>query len=618
MCGIAGALGVDRPGTDRVRRTLARLRRRGPDASGVFTGHLGDQHLTLLHTRLSIIDLDQRANQPFERDDCVLVYNGELYNYLELRRELEAAGLRFATHSDTEVVLNGYLHFGTACFDRFEGMWALALFDGRRQRLLLSRDRFGEKPLYYWRRGGTLYFASEVKALVSLSGAVPEPDTEQVRRYLVNGYRSLHKHTSSFFHDVHALPPATVAEMSAAADPEPKRYWRLVPRPRAMSMADAVEGTRHHLLRTTEWRLRADVPIACCLSGGVDSSVLAGAAHHAGKDIHAFSVIDGDERYNEAHNIRATVRALGCQLHVTHTSPDGFLDRMAELVAYHDAPVATISYYVHSFLSQAISEAGFKVAVSGTGADELFTGYYDHYGYWLAEMSDRPDFPALVDDWKAGYGNFVRNPLLQDPLRFKKDPSARDHIYLGGEQFSSLLTEPFAEDFVEQDHGAGLLRGRMMNELFDEVVPVILAEDDLNSMRWSVENRSPYLDRELVEFTYSVPSEHLIANGRAKWLLREAGRGLVPDEVRLDQRKRGFNASIDSLLARDDQDVVDRLLAPSPIFDIVRRDALAEFLKPECDLTDNSLSKFMFSFVSAKLFLETVADWAAEGERSAA
>ena len=198
----------------------------------------------------------------------------------------------------------------------------------------------------------------------------------------------------------------------------------------------------------------------------------------------------------------------------------------------------TISYYVHDFLSEAIAARGYKVAISGTGADELFTGYYDHYGFWLAAMADRPDFETLLADWRAGYGSVVRNPVLRDPATFRRNPDERSHIYLDRDVFNALLREPLDEDFIETRYTADTLRNRMLNELKHESVPVILREDDLDSMRHSIENRSPYLDRELARFLFTVPPEHLIHDGMPKWLLRAAGAGVVPDAVRLDRRKR--------------------------------------------------------------------------------
>jgi asparagine synthase (glutamine-hydrolysing) len=217
-------------------------------------------------------------------------------------------------------------------------------------------------------------------------------------------------------------------------------------------------------------------------------------------------------------------------------------------------------------------------------------------------MSGRRDFQALMDDWRAGYGATVRNPLLRDPLALRDNPAQRDHIYLDREQFDAVMVEPLGEGFSETSYCDETLRNRMANELFHEIVPVILREDDLNSMRYSVENRSPYLDRTLIDFAYSVPQEHLVHDGMPKWLLRNVACGLAPDEVLFDRRKRGFNASIDSLLDRDDPDVRERLLSDGPIFDLVDRGRFERWL--DADLTDNSFSKFMFSFVSARLFLE--------------
>jgi len=618
MCGIAGVIGPHAPSPERIKATLHALGRRGPDARGHTRRMIGGTSVTLIHTRLAIIDLDERANQPFERDGLVLTYNGEIYNYLELRRELEALGHAFTTQSDTEVLVRAWRQWGAAALDRFEGMWAFVLLDTNAGKLVLSRDRFGEKPLYTWQRSGNLYFASEIKALAAMAGAKPAVNDDQVRRYLVNGYKCLHKQPATFFRDVEEFPAAHVAEMKLAGNQvlrvEPRPYWRLGCRPKEMTAAEALEGVKARLFESVKLRLRADVPLAFCLSGGVDSATLAAvAARHFGHHIHCFSVIDKDERYDERKNIEAMVAWLGCKHFAVHTSTEGSFERMQTLIAYHDQPVATISYYVHSFLSEQIGKEGYKVAVSGTAADELFTGYYDHYSMWLAAMAKQAetdptiDFGKLLEEWRAGFGTYVENPLLLDPLAFAKNPNQRGHILLDQELFESLLVRPFHEDFSERDYCPELLRNRMLNELFEEAVPVILEEDDRNSMLYSVENRSPYLDRDLAEFLATVPSQHLIHGGFAKWLLRQAGEGLVPDQVRLDERKRGFNASVDSVIDRRDPATRERLLADGPIFELVSRERMVAFL--DQDMTPNSFSKFLFSFVSAKLFLDHHAAW---------
>lgn len=604
MCGIAGVFGPRQPGQAELNRALGLMSRRGPDASGIWQGQIGSSALTLLHSRLSIVDLDPRSNQPFVREDIVVAYNGEIYNYVERREVLLAAGVPFATSSDTEVLTAAWQRKGEAALDEMEGMWAFALADVKKGHLVLCRDRFGEKPLVWTFREGTLYFASEIKVLAVLVGDAFSVDGNQIRRFLVNGYKALHKQRSTYFRDVEELPAASIVVLERPAPLSPRRYWSLATSPESMSEQAALEGVRHYLDRAVELRLRADVPVAFCLSGGIDSGAIASiAVKRLGRRITCFSIVDKDPRYDESRNIDAVVRSLDCDHHVIRPDAADFLDRLEVLVGYHDAPVATISYYLHAFLSRSIAEAGFKVALSGTGADELFTGYYDHYAFWLAEMADLPNFDTLLADWRGGYGTFVRNKFLQDPEIFVKSPRERRHIYLDRDVFNGLMREPLDENFFEEEYAAGMLRSRMLNELNHEVVPVILAEDDRNSMMHSVENRSPFLDRQLAEFLFRVPTAHLIKDGFVKYLLRQAVAGVLPDQVRLDKRKVGFNGSLDTLLNRSDRDVRDRLLSDSPIFDYVDRDRFRKFF--DGDISDNSYSKFMFSFISSKLFLES-------------
>lgn len=605
MCGIAGVLGPASRGNETLRRAAQSIRHRGPDASGQWSGAIGALHLDLLHTRLAIIDLDMRAAQPFEAEGCVLVFNGEIYNYRELRQELKSLGWSFRTESDTEVLAIAYRAWGPDCVNRFEGMWALALYDSRTNQLWLSRDRLGEKPLYVAHWDGCLFFASEVKALTALAGRNPQVNQTQLRRYLVNGYKSLKKQPATFWDDVEEFPAGSSALLQVPAQYRPQQYWNLSTTQQSMSRADAVQGVVERLTRATELCMRADVPVGFCLSGGVDSGALASiAARRLGCDIHAFSIIDTDDRYDESREIGAVVTALGCAHTAIHTSRHGFLDRLQRQVQAHDAPVATISYYLHGFLSEAIAANGYKVAISGTGADEIFTGYYDHYAFWLADRVRQGDRSALVADWKSGMGSVVRNPYLQDPFVFEKNPGERGHIYLDRAVFNDLLVAPFDEDFFEQSYSGDVLRNRMLNELMHESVPIMLQEDDLNSMMYSIENRSPFLNAELISFMNQVPSEHLIHQGFTKSILRDAVDGLLPDAVRCDRRKRGFNGSILSLIDPHEAKAREWLLDHgSPIFDYVARDRFSEFI--DGDFTDNASSKFLFSFISAKCFLES-------------
>ena len=603
MCGIAGAVTGSALPQCRVEAALGAMRNRGPDGNGAAEHRLGTACATLLHTRLSILDLNARSDQPFQKHGLTLVYNGEVYNYLELKADLERIGARFATSGDTEVILEAYRHWGTDAFRRFEGMWALALFDPDSDRLVLSRDRFGEKPLYIWQTRDGLFFASEVKALAAMAGRAPDVNPAQIRRFLVNGYKSLYARRECFYDGVEEFPAASFAAVSADGDVRPRTYWTLEFRPQRMSLEEAVEGAREQVVRAVEYRLRSDVPVAVRLSGGIDSNVAAGIAQNVlGRNISAFSIVEDDPRYDETAAIMSAANFFGCPHTVVRIAKDGFLGRLERLVRYFDGPLMTISYYLHALVSEAMHDAGFKVSLGGTGADELFSGYYDHYLFWLATQRERPDFERLVDQWRESYGRFVRNPFLQNPEVFVERPYSRDHIFLGAERFAGFLRDPFDEPHSEHGYCGDILRNRMMNELFAETVPVMLHEDDLAAMAYSVENRAVYLDGGLTDFLWTVPTEHLVHEGLPKYLLRKIGEGIAAPEILRNPRKQGINAPIGDLVDLGDPDVRDYLLAASPLYDLVDRSRVEAFLNDPVTL--NSESKFLFSLIAAKMFLD--------------
>jgi asparagine synthase (glutamine-hydrolysing) len=609
MCGIAGHIGPNPPDPGRVAACMAALGRRGPDASGTYAHTFApDRTVTLLHTRLRIIDLGDRADQPFRHGPDALAFNGELYNYVELRRALAREGVAFATASDTEVLLHWLARRGPAGLDACEGMWAFAHHNETSGRLTLCRDRFGEKPLWLHENEDGLWFASEVKALAALSGKRFSVNTNHLRRHLVNGYKALYKTRETFFEGVRELPPATALVLDPDAPPREERYWTpALAQDPSLSRGDCVAMAREALVDAVRLRLRADVPLAFCMSGGVDSNALISvAARELGHDVHGFTIVNTDARYEEQDLVEHAVRELGIRHTGIPVTTDHFLDRLRELVRYHDAPVCTITYYAHWLLMREVAAAGCKISVSGTAADELFSGYYDHFLAYLHDVRNDPDLHARsLAAWREHVQPHVRNPFLRDPELFTRDPSFRGHLFMNADGFSEYLVEPWAEPFTETAYTGDLLRNRMLNELFHEAVPVILHEDDLNAMHWSVENRSPFLDRRLFETCARIPTRHLMRDGYAKSILRDAMRGIVPDRILDSHRKVGFNAPIRGFLDTGDPGVRAALLDDSPVFGLLRRDRIEAMLDREA--LPNSESKFLFYFLSAKMFLEEFA-----------
>ncbi|MFN8413207.1 MAG: asparagine synthase (glutamine-hydrolyzing) [Anaerolineales bacterium] len=606
MCGIAGYFGTRDIPEERVQTCLRLMGQRGPDQAEYrrFANGAG-RNAYLLFARLAIIDLDERANQPLNSENKWIVFNGEMYNYLERRAELSAKGVSFRTESDTEVMLKAIHHEGLNVLDKCEGMWAFALYDEKNGSLTLCRDRFGEKPLYLYKDTSGLYFGSEIKFIVALLGRKLEINHDHLYRYLVNGYKALYKGGHEFFKGITELPKGATLSITNNGSEELKKYWDpRIQQDEGMSYEEAVQGTREKLIRSVELRLRADVPLAFCMSGGVDSNSLISIAKRVfNYDVHGFTIVNTDARYEEQDMVEQAVHELGIRHTPIKVDTSDFLGKLRKLVRYHDAPVYTISYYAHWMLAESIHNHGYRISVSGTAADELFTGYYDHHLAYLYEVRNNAALHgSSLKAWQEHIKPIVRNPFLGNPELFIKDSEFRDHIYLDADGFASYLTVDWSEPFEEQTYTPSLLRNRMLNEMFHEAVPVILHEDDLNSMYYSVENRSPFLDRDLFEFANSIPSRHLIQDGRAKSVLREAMRGIAPDAIVENRRKVGFNAPIFSFLDVKDKAVQAELLADSPVFEHIRRDKI-ESLITKSDLP-NSESKFLFYFLNTKLFLE--------------
>ena len=606
MCGIAGYFGTNQINSEKIESALSLMKRRGPDYSTFkhWTTPNG-KNVYLLHSRLNIIDLNDRSNQPLQHGSHWIAFNGELYNYIELKNELLKSGHQFRTQSDTEVLLQMVSQNGIQSLDRCEGMWAFALYNEADGSLLLSRDRFGEKPLYILKDETGIYFGSEIKFLFALRGRNAKINYDHLYRFLINGYKSIYKTQSTFFEGLSEVPSSTVIRIDQNGGEEIKKYWQpQIGQDDQMTFAEAVQGARDRLIRAVEIRLRADVPLAFCMSGGVDSNSLISIAKRVfDYQVHGFTIVNTDTRYEEQDMVNHVIQELGIRHTPIPVNTKGFLEKLRTLVRQHDAPVFTIAYYAHWLLMQSIAANGYRISISGTGADELFTGYYDHHLAYLYEIKEEPALLASSSRaWQEHIQPIVRNPFLSNPNAFIENPSLRDHIFLNADEFSDYLRSKWHEPFKENRYTSGLLRNRMLNEIFHESVPVILHEDDLNAMYYSIENRSPYLDRELFEFSNSIPTRHLIQDGRSKVILREAMKGIVPKKILTNRRKVGFNAPIFSFLDVSDPEVKKFLLNDSPIFEHIRKDKISSLI--EKTNLPNSESKFLFYFLSCKLFLE--------------
>jgi asparagine synthase (glutamine-hydrolysing) len=546
MCGIAGFNWEDEI---LLRDMAGALSHRGPDAAGCFSRH---GRISLAHTRLSILDLHERANQPLHYvhagREYVLVFNGEIYNYRDVRRELERAGCRFQTESDSEVITAGYAIWGPDCVRRFNGMWAFAIFDEVGNTLFLSRDRFGKKPLYYHSADSRFVFASEIKAIIKSSRVSRVADRERISDFLNFGLAS---HTDgTFFCGVQQLPAGSNGMLDLHTGRwRTDRYYTI---PTAVKQATAAD-IRDTLRTAVTRRLISDVPVCLSLSGGVDSSSIAAMIAELHDDrMVAFTTTSGEATGDETVNVMKLLAAYPqFELVKVPVETDDLRGDLEQIVYHMDEPFIYDSPFVRWKIAKAIHGHGFKVSITGEGADELLGGYAVASHVFLADLWRHHEFPRLAfelastflqPDWRPILSRFVSRFLNS------REQRVRDHFLDNARRLGCRLP-PSASGAAHPEHDA-TLKEMLFYQVTTFFLPYLLTCNDKMYMAHAVEARAPFLDVEVAELLLGIATERLIVRGIRKYPLRDAMRGRVPTAVLFDRRKIGFASPIRTELAK--------------------------------------------------------------------
>ncbi|MEM1000237.1 MAG: asparagine synthase (glutamine-hydrolyzing) [Bacteroidota bacterium] len=581
MCGILGyyqASGLSQTDLRTALRALDAMRHRGPDGAGVLlfdskTGqswslqtpdtpadvvcdlrindyHDGQADLFLGHRRLSIFDLSSRGHQPMaDSAGNVLTFNGEVYNFLELRTELEQAGHRFGSGTDTEVILAAYREWGPRAIARFNGMWTMLLFDPQQRKLLVSNDRIGIKQLYRFADGQRLVFASEIKAIRVLCASRLSLNPESIRFFLDHGQIDISPAT--LHREIRRFPQAHTAYGSlpelAAGKVEPQRYWDF---PRAkrkfLSLAAAAEELRSLIDDAIRLRMRSDVPWGTTLSGGLDSSSIVYAAQGlrqragVGDPIHTFTAIFPGKSGDESQFVRLIERDLGLDARYTNPLEKFDLDDFRRFLHQQDQPVAHTSMYAQWSVMKMVGDSEVKVLLDGQGGDELFAGYHHHVYKYARDLLLRGRVGAanrLIAEFSEMKGldpstikGYVRNDLkLYAKLKLgRKVPGPPEAT-----AWNKARTLP---EVLQRDLSAW-------------VMPMLLRYEDRNSMAFGIEARIPLLDYRIVELALQLPSEYKIQRGWQKYILRQAMPEL-PEAIRFRKDKKGFTTPHDEWMQR--------------------------------------------------------------------
>ncbi len=603
MCGIAGIFRIaDRaapPARDELARMAGALHHRGPDEFGMYR----DSRAGLAHARLSIIDLST-GQQPLsnETDDLWISFNGEIFNYVELRAELEGLGHRFRTHSDTEVIVHAFEAWGDEAFERFNGQWALALWDSRRGTLTLSRDRLGVRPLYFTEHDGRVYFASEVKAIFAADPSIPrrlDPAgiDETFTFWTVVPPRSA-------FAGIHEVQPGSVRTISGVGNIE-RLYWKpTYPSEGADpgetgggfrgSLDDAVVAVRAALEDATRLRmLRADVPVGSYLSGGLDSALVAALALRAtGKSFHTFSLRFDDAEYDETPFQTLMASHLGSTHHDVVVSRNDIAAAFPAVIAHTERPILRTAPAPLFLLSQLVRRTGIKVVLTGEGADEMFAGY-DLFReakvrrFWARRPESRLR-PRLLERL---YPYLARSPVAQKGIALQffgrhlsewREPSfAHDPRWRTTAALKRLFSPDLRASLTGSDAVAGFLAtlpddfSRWSFLARDQYIEVrtllsgylLSSQGDRMLMANSVEGRFPFLDKNVVALADSLPAEYKLHVLDEKRVLKDACRGLVPDPI-IRRKKQPYRApDALSFVGADAPDWVEDVLGESALSD---------------------------------------------------
>lgn len=541
MCAIAGAVSINN-GIDLsedVLRMTKILRHRGPDSSGFFTDREKGAYLGF--NRLSIVDLSDAANQPLINEDknIALVLNGEIYNYQELRKELEGSGHKFVSASDSETVLHAYEEWGDDCVGRLRGMFAFAIWDSRRNRLFLARDRIGIKPLYFTNNNSTFCFASEIKAFLGLRDEIWKPELNPPILDMYLNFPFIMDNNNTLLKGINKMPPAHTAVFENGKV-ELRRYWELAAKgKRRVSFQDALNETEEVLLNAIRCHFTGDVPIALMLSGGLDSSLIGALSLKAGKNIElAITTSHTGFAFDERGYGRTVAKHLGLKHAELVIDTKEIADKIDEYV-WHFDDLSIIGFFYQIAMSKMVSDLGYKVIMVGQGADEIFGGYH------ISKLSMFPFSILPSEIWNMCYYKMLTN------RKFGTD-------YF---RYTSLIKKPFFHP------GKEVLNLCSDFEINYQLPNYNLTAEDKGFMSHSVESRVPYLDHHVVEYVYNLPQQYKLKgylfsrkHEIVKHILRVIANRYLPPEI-AQRKKQGAALPVFSLLEKNMEKVRQSLIA---------------------------------------------------------
>lgn len=614
MCGLSGMIGLNGRATDEavVQRMTASLVHRGPDDDALYiSGSVG-----LGFRRLAILDLSPAAHQPMVSEDGkqVLVFNGEIFNYVELRRELQTLGHAFKSSGDTEVLLHAYREWGSGCLQKLNGMWAFVIYDRNRNLLFGSRDRFGIKPLYLHRNRDYVLFGSEIKSILASGLYHHAPNWKIVAEFLLQG--RLDERNESFYEGIEQLPPGAAFELGLDGEMRTWRYWSLAELSPGHS-DDPVRLFADLFEDAVQLHMRSDVPVGVCLSGGLDStSIICSVARlRNGSQQPLLAFCYNAKEFDESAYVADTIRQTQAQLKQLQTDPLQLWNSLDRVLYFQDEPVHSMTALVGFELMGLAARNGVKVILNGQGADETVGGYpsyFKDYWYTLLQNGAVRETWQEIGNYQSAHGGSSRALFLATLQRLFKGALSRARIYRGVARWKhqreirqqSWFTTALSEQVtIDSDHTDWTLDAVLKRSVEETPLPLYLRVEDRNSMAHSVEARLPFLDYRLVSAVFTMATNWKLRGPWNKYVLREAMRQRIPESVRSRIDKMGFPVPARSWFSGSLYERVQDLIGSREVhergiynMDVVRRD-LALHREGKVDVTSK-----LFNLVQMELW----------------
>ncbi len=610
MCGIAGYIGNKKflPNKNKIRSCVKEMVRRGPDNQSYLQFENKLNYL-FCASRLSIIDIDKRSNQPFEDDEGILIFNGEIYNYLEIKDNLIKKGIKFKTKSDTEVLLKFLNLEGEENISKLDGMWAFAYYSKKTKTTVLSRDKFGEKPLYYSldKKRKSFIFGSNVNYIKKLNIKKITLNEKKILNFMQNGYRSVFSNPSTFFENIDYLSPGTNLLIDRNFKIKFKNFWsKSKYNPNLNNLWKASKKLQKLIDFEFQNSFRSDKPVAFLLSGGIDSSIISSIVNKYKIKAKFYSFKSKSKNYDETKNINILKNKFKLNHQFVHSNKSNNFKMLKKFICNFGFPLMSSTYLAYGSLCNKISKDNKKVLISGNGGDEIFSGYYAHHMSYLLSIESKSYFKKKYREWEKNTKPYIRTSILKNLNEYKQLFKSPNPTFHENKEYEKYFTQKLKSDNLKnQIYSKDPFINHLNKDLFEDSIPAQIHSIDNISMYFSIESRAPYLSKNLFDFRNKLNKNLFIKQGKAKFVLRNAFKKQLPQKIVNEKEKIGFYSTLNETINLKSSEVLNLILNNSITKKYLKRNLIKE------KILNNNLNhqdeKFIFSILNIAILLKKFA-----------